>query len=628
MTKTSYEQKRDENVKHVQEVFKSFGIPILAQSIREVISKKEKGRGNSESDNPESDIEYDPSSDVDKQSDTDDDYDDDLNNEVNTEVGAMVPGTRPQKKQKAAIMAAANQQELRTPIKLTRQSAAMPSPRGRPPPRIRNPLPPKNTSKAKPKPIAISSASQLQGHLTPNTSNTTETTSTVPSNPTKTTNSPAMSAPLQKTVPSPLRFTSLAMSSPGANPEHTRTSPAMSMPAVKPMPSPPRFTRQSAAMSSPGANPKHTPRPTITMSQSRQMTPATSINQPIPTDTSPGGQSSRQSNDINESAEQFDAANSEGNTCEGEPSDDLVPMRQKNVRKKTMGHGLEKMINRGKKLAIQVAEGKKRPDVPLQAAKLASETGVALRDNLPILTSWKLYQKDAGPAQITKVLEKVASRLDVDIKNERPSKAACTDIIKKGEKSAKNKVNRGQVQLHQKTRARSYIAHRYSLRPKYNNMEPDVVDFFGECMTSRQSGRTPLADEIYEQMVAEKEREPEEGEAQKSPSTIVAESLSHISHSSTFLPNIGVPRLSKTGQASSTAAQARLQAEFEARLQAERDEAARKQEELQAQLQAQQATLQENQSLLRQTQEEVKGMNTKFEETNALLRAILKLQKD
>ena len=54
----------------------------------------------------------------------------------------------------------------------------------------------------------------------------------------------------------------------------------------------------------------------------------------------------------------------------------------KNVFKKTMGHGLEKMINRGKKLAIEVAEGKKRPKVPLQAAKLASECGVALRDNL------------------------------------------------------------------------------------------------------------------------------------------------------------------------------------------------------------------------------------------------------
>jgi vacuolar-type H+-ATPase subunit E/Vma4 len=56
---------------------------------------------------------------------------------------------------------------------------------------------------------------------------------------------------------------------------------------------------------------------------------------------------------------------------------------------------------------------------------------------------------------------------------------------------------------------------------------------------------------------------------------------------------------------------------------------------LQAQLQAQQASLEanqaaleENQNLLRQTKEKVKGMHTKFEETNALLRAVLKPQKD
>uniref|UniRef100_A0A804PDJ4 Uncharacterized protein n=1 Tax=Zea mays TaxID=4577 RepID=A0A804PDJ4_MAIZE len=57
-------------------------------------------------------------------------------------------------------------------------------------------------------------------------------------------------------------------------------------------------------------------------------------------------------------------------------------------------------------------------------------------------------------------------------------------------------------------------------RTKYNNMEPDAVDFFGECMNSPRNGRTPLANEIYEQMVAEKERELEEGEAQKSPSKL------------------------------------------------------------------------------------------------------------
>lgn len=83
---------------------------------------------------------------------------------------------------------------------------------------------------------------------------------------------------------------------------------------------------------------------------------------------------------------------------------------KRNVRKKTMGHGLEKMLNRGNRLAIHVAEGKKRPEVPLQAAKLASETGVALRDNLPIYPSWKSYDNEAGQAEVGKVLSKVAVR--------------------------------------------------------------------------------------------------------------------------------------------------------------------------------------------------------------------------
>jgi hypothetical protein len=129
-------------------------------------------------------------------------------------------------------------------------------------------------------------------------------------------------------------------------------------------------------------------------------------------------------------------------------------------------------------------------------------------------------------------------------------------------------------------------------------------------------------------MVAEKGKELEEGEAPKSPSKIVAESLSHISHRSSFLQNLGITRVSKAAGSTSAASEARLQAEFDEKLQAEREEAARKQEELQAQLRAQQAALEENQSLLRETQEQVKTMTSRFDETNALLRAVLKLQKD
>ena len=64
-------------------IFKSLGIPVLAQTVRDVISKGKEGKGKRlVSDKPEPDIEYDPSSDIDNQSNSDDDYDDEVNTEV------------------------------------------------------------------------------------------------------------------------------------------------------------------------------------------------------------------------------------------------------------------------------------------------------------------------------------------------------------------------------------------------------------------------------------------------------------------------------------------------------------------------------------------------------------------
>jgi hypothetical protein len=88
MKKTQYELERDERVRDVQELFESLAIPILAQDVRDVFSKKEKCMGKT----IESDNEYDLSSDIDNQCDSDDDYDDDLNDEDNTEVRCI---TRP-----------------------------------------------------------------------------------------------------------------------------------------------------------------------------------------------------------------------------------------------------------------------------------------------------------------------------------------------------------------------------------------------------------------------------------------------------------------------------------------------------------------------------------------------------
>ena len=131
----------------------------------------------------------------------------------------------------------------------------------RPPPRpTRTSMASRKASKTKAIHKAISSTSQMQRSINTSTSHTTiETTNPLPSTP-------------------QLNRATLANSSPGPNTE----------------PSPGSFTPPSAAISTPG-------------SQSLP-TPTQSVTQPIPTNNSPGGQSSRQSNDVNE---MVDAGNSQ-----------------------------------------------------------------------------------------------------------------------------------------------------------------------------------------------------------------------------------------------------------------------------------------------------------------------------
>lgn len=70
------------------------------------------------------------------------------------------------------------------------------------------------------------------------------------------------------------------------------------------------------------------------------------------------------------------------------------PTTQRGARPQTMGRLLDRMTrSMGKRLPITVVEGKKRPEKPVQAAKLASEGGVAIRQGIPILTHWKDYKK-------------------------------------------------------------------------------------------------------------------------------------------------------------------------------------------------------------------------------------------
>ena len=47
----------------------------------------------------------------------------------------------------------------------------------------------------------------------------------------------------------------------------------------------------------------------------------------------------------------------------------------------------------GRRLPVTVAEGNVRPHDPMQAAKFASEDGIIVRGQVPILTHWKEYKQ-------------------------------------------------------------------------------------------------------------------------------------------------------------------------------------------------------------------------------------------
>jgi hypothetical protein len=59
-----------------------------------------------------------------------------------------------------------------------------------------------------------------------------------------------------------------------------------------------------------------------------------------------------------------------------------------------MGKDLDR-ICRGlnSRMPLVIAKGKRRPEAPMQAAKLASEGGIILRQHIPIYTHWKEYKE-------------------------------------------------------------------------------------------------------------------------------------------------------------------------------------------------------------------------------------------
>jgi len=206
-------------------------------------------------------------------------------------------------------------------------------------------------------------------------------------------------------------------------------------------------------------------------------------------------------------------------------------------RGKSLGKGLDSLSRGlGTKIPIQISEGKRRPEPPIQAAKLASEGGIILKQHIPIYPHWKNYKKDEG--QITNYIGKPAGQFTMDV-NSKAVHEACTDLLKCGQrqmryrlkkqyfdgvpanqvrttspikqmtdeqwrelvemwscpkhkdKCIKNKLNREKVQFQQRTGSKCYIAKTYVVKQdKYKDTEPTAIDLFKETHCSRKIGFT------------------------------------------------------------------------------------------------------------------------------------------
>ncbi|CAL5017487.1 unnamed protein product [Urochloa decumbens] len=342
-------------------------------------------------------------------------------------------------------------------------------------------------------------------------------------------------------------------------------------------------------------------------------------------------------------------------------------------RGRSMGKGLERM-SRGlnSKVPVVIVEGMRRPDAPMQAAKLASEGGIVLRQHMPIHLRWKDYKEDKSV--LNDFVGKVSVKFSMD-PNQKAVQIACSDLLRGGqrqmrhrlkktyfddvpanqvrttsplkgmtddqwkalvemwsspkhkEKCLKAKICRGQVKYPHKTGSRCYIAQAYVVKQKdkYKDASPTAIDLFNELHCSSKTGLSEPVKEAIEQMKAIIAEPTEDGQDPKTATEAVLEILPK----SKFLRNVGLeapaPKKSAT-----TVVHARVQ-ELEAEVQAERQGSAALRcqiEYQQNQLEALTSKFEETEAANQKQQEELETLKKQGEETNSLLRRLLSLNKD
>ncbi|KAJ1283986.1 hypothetical protein BS78_03G169800 [Paspalum vaginatum] len=291
--------------------------------------------------------------------------------------------------------------------------------------------------------------------------------------------------------------------------------------------------------------------------------------------------------------------------------------------------------------------GNRRHEAPIQAAKLATEGGIILRQHVPILPHRKEYKKDKDIFEVYICRGHHTFTID---KKSSVVRDACMDLMKRGQRQMrhklkkqyfddipanqvritspidtmtdeqwiklvetwstprhketcrKSKTSHQEVVYQQKIGSRCYIAHAHMAKQaKYKDEPPIAIDLFKECHYSKKNGFTePINKAIadMEAIVAEAV----DGQVPKTP----AEAISQVLPKTKFLSNVGLQSVAPKRNAKSAA---RVQ-ELELELQAEKQGAL----DLRGTLDEQQ-----------EQADEIASLKKGQEETNMLLRRLLSL---
>lgn len=233
-------------------------------------------------------------------------------------------------------------------------------------------------------------------------------------------------------------------------------------------------------------------------------------------------------------------------------------------------------------------EGKIRPELPLLAAKFATECNIAVRNHVHVLQSWKDYKKKDNTGIFQDFVGKVGIKFHMD-SEAAPVMKACTQMMqsvvrqqryrlkqkyfdpfplnlvtrvspvksmtddqwnalvessknpKKMEICQKNKAYCAQVKFHQTTGPRSYPVHCDNLGEKYKDEEPTALDLFKEChYSNKKKGYTDTVQSAINQMEEKVSQPTKDGQQPISATKIVSDMLTQHTKKPKILQHVGI----------------------------------------------------------------------------------------